>query len=122
MQRIEVTDEGVTVTVVTEPLVSVFGKEMRPASTRVSTVPWAEIDDISLSAIDLEPDGARWVTLMVNTTYGEYLEVPEDAGGFTEVLGHLCRASGVPEPDVAALRAAEIVIWSGREPEPMENR
>ncbi|MBG0566551.1 hypothetical protein [Actinoplanes aureus] len=111
MQRIDVTGEGITVTSVTEPLVSVFGTEMRPGSTNVFAVPWDEIADVSLSALSLEPDGARWPALTVNVTYGEYFEVHEGAEGFAEAVGDLCRLSGIPAPDVAALPAAGMVIW-----------
>jgi hypothetical protein len=34
---IEVTGEGITVALVTEPLVSMYGKEMRPGGTSVYT-------------------------------------------------------------------------------------
>ncbi len=40
MQRIEVTGEGITVTSVTEPLISMYGKEMRPGVTDVYPLPW----------------------------------------------------------------------------------
>jgi hypothetical protein len=116
VQRIGMTSEGITVTLTAKPLVSAFGKEMRPGSTTVVALPWEEISDVSLSAINLEPDGARWLTLTVNATYGEYFEVHEDAEGFSEAIGDLCRASGVPKPDIATLSAVEMVIWPGSIP------
>jgi hypothetical protein len=116
VQRIEVTDEGITVTLVAEPLLSVFGKEMRPGSTTVSALLWEEISDVSLSATQLEPDGVRCLTLTVDTSCGEYFEVHEGAGGLSEAVDHLCRASGISKPDVAALSGAGMVIWPGPAP------
>ena len=116
MQRIEVTGEGVTVTSVTEPLVSMYGKEMRPGVTSVHALPWEEISGVSLAAIDLAPDGERWVQLTVDLTWGEFFEVNEDAEGFANAVRDLCGISGLPVPDVAALTTAGQVIWPGPEP------
>jgi hypothetical protein len=102
-----VTGEGITVTLVTEPLVSVFGKEMRPGFTTVFALPWEEISDVSLAATNLEPDGARWLTLTVNATYGEHFEVHEGAGGF---YGN--RRPSVP--DVGHLEARRCTIGVAR--------
>lgn len=114
MQRIEVTGEGITVTEVTEPLLSIYGKEMRPSATFVYALPWDEVSGVSLSAIELPPNGERWVDLTVDVTWGEYFEVHEDAEGFVDAVHELCRLSGLPVPDPATLTMAGQVIW----PEP----
>lgn len=100
-------------TVVTEALVSVFGKEMRPGSTSVYALPWDEISAVSLSRTDLGSDGDRGVDLTVNLTYGEFVEVHEDAEGFADAVRQLCRLSGIPDPDPAALPRDEEPIWPG---------
>jgi hypothetical protein len=115
VQRIEVTGEGITVTLVTEPLVSVYGKEMRPGATSVYALPWDEISGASLSATELVPDGERWVGLTVDLTWGEYFEIHEDAEGFANTVRELCRLSGIPVPDTATMTTAGQVIWPGPE-------
>ena len=115
MQRIEVTGEGITVTLVTEPLISVYGKEMRPGVTAVYPLPWDEISGVWLSVIELPPDGDRWVTLTVDVTWGEYFEVHEGAEGFTDAVRELCRSSGLPAPDMTAPTMSAQVIWPGPE-------
>lgn len=103
--------EGIAVTSVTEPLVSMFGKEMRPGSSTASALLWEEITDISLSAMNFEPDGVRWLTLTVNATCGEYFEVHEGAEGFAEAVVDLCQISGIPTPEVTTLSTVEMVLW-----------
>ncbi|WP_203703787.1 hypothetical protein [Asanoa iriomotensis] len=105
------TDEGITVTSVAEPLMSAYGREMRPGATSVYALPWDEIDGVSLSAMLLPPDGERWVDLTVDVISGEYVEVHEDAEGFTDAVRKLCRLSGLPVPDSAALTTDGLVIW-----------
>jgi hypothetical protein len=116
VQRIEVTGEGITVTSVTEPLVSMYGKEMRPGATSVYPLPWDEISSVSLSAIELPPDGKRYVNLTVDLTWGEYFELDEEAEGFADAVRELCRMSGLQAPDTAALTSGEQLIWPGPEP------
>jgi len=113
MQRIEVTGEGITVTEVIEPLLSRFGKEMRPGATFVYALPWDEISGVSLSAIELAPTGERWVDLTVDVSWGEYFEVHQDAEGFLEAVRALCRLSGFPVPGMATLTMAGQAIWPG---------
>ena len=113
MQRIEVTAEGITVTYVTEPLISMYGKEMRPGATTVCALTWDEIYRVSLAAIELPPDGERWVTLTVDVTWGEFFEVDVAAEGFVDTLRELCRLSALPVPDTAALTMAGQVVWPG---------
>jgi len=115
MQRIEVTGGGITVISVTEPLISMYGKEMRPGVTDVYPLPWDEISSISLSAVELPPDGDRRVTLAVDVTWGEYFEVHEDADGFTDAVRELCRLSGLSVPDMKAPTMSGQVIWTGPE-------
>jgi len=109
VQRIEVTEVGITVTSVSEPVISVFGKEMRPGHTSVSELPWDEIFRVYIEVIELPTDGERWITLVVDLTWGEFLEVHDSAEGYAEAVRELCRLSGepVPEPAVAA------TIWPG---------
>ncbi|MFI5910611.1 MFS transporter [Dactylosporangium sp. NPDC051541] len=82
MERITVTDAGITVTSVVEPVLSMHGKEMRPAATVVSDLPWDEIAGVSL-----DPAG-----LTVDLTYGEYLEIHPDADGYAEAVSALTNA------------------------------
>lgn len=91
MQRIEVTASGITVTSVTEPLISMHGKEMRPGTTAVHELAWDEIADISLSVIELPPGAQQWTTLVIDLTWGEYIEVAEEAQGFAEAVQELSR-------------------------------
>ena len=111
MQRIEVSGEGITVTEVVEPLLSMYGKEMRPGGTFVDTLPWNEVASVSVSAIDLAPDGGRYIYLTVDLTWGEYVEVNLDAKEFADNVGGLCRLSGLPVPDAGTLTMAPQVIW-----------
>ncbi|RSM50537.1 hypothetical protein DMB66_43190 [Actinoplanes sp. ATCC 53533] len=111
MQRIEVTEDGVTVTLEAQPLVSVFGKETRPGVASTDLLPWGEISSVSLSATRFAPDGRRWVTLTVDTTWGEYFEVHEDTEGLADAVLELCRMSGFPAPDARTLTASGQVIW-----------
>ncbi|MEU4620416.1 hypothetical protein AB0G04_10630 [Actinoplanes sp. NPDC023801] len=106
MQSIEVTAAGITITSVTEPFVSVFGKVMSPHSTHVDEIPWDEIYQVHIEVLDL-PDGERWVTLVVDLTWGEFVEVRGDADGVTAAIRELCRLSGVPVP----AEYTEAVIW-----------
>ncbi|MBU2664748.1 hypothetical protein KOI35_14690 [Actinoplanes bogorensis] len=111
-QRIEVTGDGIIVTSVTEPLISVFGQVVRPGATDVVELPWVEISQISVSAIELPPDGLRWVSLTVDTTWGEYFELAEDAVGYAATVSELCRRSGLRLPDSSASTPAHQVIWT----------
>ncbi|GIH13000.1 hypothetical protein [Rugosimonospora africana] len=113
MRRVEVTDEGITITSVIEPLVSMYGKEMRPGATSVYALTWDEISRVEVSAIELPPDGERWVELTVDVTWGEYFEIHEDDEGFADALRELCRLSERPVPDAAALTMTGQVIWPG---------
>lgn len=110
MQRIEVSAGGITVTLVSDPLVSRYGRVMRPGATSVSELPWDEVAGVALSVVGLPPDGERRVTLIVDLIYGEYLEVHEDAEGFTDAVRELCRHSGLPVPDLTT--TAEAVIFT----------
>lgn len=106
MQRIEVTDSGITLTEITEPLVSVFGREMRPGRTSVSELPWEEIEGTRLDAIaqgDL-------VMLTVDVVYGEFIEVFADAEGFGAAVRELCLRSGVAVPDLDALPGEGVAL------------
>jgi hypothetical protein len=99
VQRIEVTDDGITITTVTEPARSVFGKPMSRGSTSVDELTWDLIHRVHIDVLDgLPPDGDRWITLVVDLTFGEFVEVPETADGFTEAIEALCRRSGLPVP------------------------
>ncbi|GIF26382.1 hypothetical protein BJ973_005742 [Actinoplanes tereljensis] len=111
MQRIEVTGDGVTVTSETEPLVSVFGMEMRPGAASIDMLRWDEISSVSLSATELAPDGLRWISLTVDTTWGEYYEVHEGAEGFEDAVRHLCNSSGLPKSGVKNLATGRHLIW-----------
>lgn len=111
MQRIEVTDGGIAVTEVVEPLLSMYGKDMRPGGTFVQTLPWDEVASVLVWASDLGPDG--WVYLMVNLTWGEYVEVNLEAERLADNVRELCRLSGLPVPDPATLTEAGQVIWPG---------
>jgi hypothetical protein len=113
VQRIVVNEEGITVTSVTEPLVSVYGKEMRPGAISVYALTWDEICRVSLSAIDLPPGGERWVELTVDATWGEYFTVHEAAEGFGDALRELCRLSALPVPDAASPDMTAQVVWPG---------
>ncbi|WP_238017276.1 hypothetical protein KZZ52_25455 [Dactylosporangium sp. AC04546] len=110
MQRIEVSAGGITVTLVTEPLVSMYGTVMRPGATSVSELPWDEVAGVALCAFELPPDGERRVTLTVDLTFGEFFEVHEEAEGFTDAVRELCRRSGLPVPDLTT--TAEAVIFT----------
>ncbi|MFC4071571.1 hypothetical protein [Actinoplanes subglobosus] len=96
MQRIQVTGTGIVVTSINEPQVSVFGKVMRPGYTDVTDLPWDEISHVTYSVLELPPDDELWPTIVIDLTYGEYLEVHETADGYAEALEELCRLSGVP--------------------------
>jgi hypothetical protein len=98
MRSIEVTGDGMTITDVTGPHFSVFGKRMSPGSTGVSALPWDLIHRVSIEVLELSPDGERWVTLVVDLIYGEFIEIPVGANGFTETAETLCRLSGLPVP------------------------
>jgi hypothetical protein len=113
VQRIEVTGKGITVTVMTEALVSAFGKEMRPAGASVYALPWEEVSDVSISATEVGPDAGLGVCLTVSLTYGEFLKVHESAMGFAEAVLKLCQLAGTLAPDPAALIAEEKAIWPG---------
>jgi hypothetical protein len=115
VNRIEVTADGITVTLVTEPLVSMYGKEMRPGAISVCPLPWDEISYVWLSATDFEPDGQRLVLLTVDHICGEFLQVHEDDEGFVDAVHDLCRLSELPVPDTAALTMAGQTIWPGSE-------
>jgi hypothetical protein len=89
---------------------------MRPGATHVFPLPWDEIYRVSLSAMELPPDGERWVHLTVDHINGEYFELNEEAEGFTDAVRELCRLSGLQAPDTAALTMTGQVIWPGTEP------
>ncbi|BBH68856.1 hypothetical protein ACTI_55410 [Actinoplanes sp. OR16] len=112
MQRIEITDDGVSVTWVVEPLVSVWGKEMRPGTTDVFDLPWQDVVSVSVTVTETPPDGDRWVALVVDVVNGEYLEVPADAEGFERAVRDLCRLAGHAVPDYARSSVAVAQIWS----------
>jgi hypothetical protein len=111
VQRVVVTSGGIVVTSETEPLMSMHGKEMRPGSRIVDELPWSDISCVSLSAVELPPDGELWISMTVDLTWGEFFEVHEDAEGFAEAVAQLSLFSGIPTPHRASLTAAGIEIW-----------
>ncbi|WP_328474809.1 hypothetical protein OHA21_16200 [Actinoplanes sp. NBC_00393] len=111
VQRIEVTNSGITVTTVTEPLVSVFGKEMRPGTTSIFQLSWSEISSTSLSATEFAPDNLRWVSLTVDTTWGEFSELPQEAEGFADAVRELTRRSRLAAPEVSTPGTFDELIW-----------
>jgi len=117
MQRIEITSEGISVAIRIDPLVSVFGKEMRPGVTDVMTLPWDEIARVSLTTTELPRDDTRWVELQIDVVWGEYLTVHEDAQGFAPAVRELCQLSGQRVPDYSSSPAASVTVWSASSPE-----
>ncbi|GAA4975402.1 hypothetical protein [Actinoplanes utahensis] len=103
MQRIEVTEDGFTLTVVEEARYSVFGNEVYPRRTSVTEQPWDDIYRIRLTKVDWWPEEPPRICLEVDLTYGEYFEVTEDAEGFGEAVAEICRQVGVPVPDWTAV-------------------
>ncbi|KUL24096.1 hypothetical protein [Actinoplanes awajinensis] len=96
MQQIEITHEGVSVTSRSDPLMSLFGTEMRPGVTDVVNLPWAEITRITLTRFDVPPGYPRSTSLEIDVAWGEYVTVHEDAEGFAAAVRELCRLSGRP--------------------------
>jgi hypothetical protein len=117
MQRIEITSDGISVTVRSDPLVSVFGREMRPGVTDVVMLPWDEIVRVSLVTTEVPPDSSRWVELEIDVVWGEYFTVHEDAEGFAHAVLGLCQLSGQLVPECASSSAAPVTIWPANSPE-----
>ena len=115
-QRIEVTGAGIVVTSETEPLVSMFGKLMRPGSVDVVELSWEEISSVSVTAIEVPPDELRWVGLTVDTTWGDSCEVHEEAHGYVDAVRELCRRSGLVAPVISASPLDYQLIWSAPPP------
>jgi hypothetical protein len=111
-QRISVSDTGITVTSVTEPLISMYGNEMRPGHTASYDLPWAEIARVSLSMLDVPEADLRWLSMDIDLTWGEFLTVDERAEGFSEAVTELARRSGLDSPDLAALDSNGFVLWT----------
>jgi hypothetical protein len=114
VRRIEVTGEGIRVTEVVEPLLSMYGKEMRPGGTSVHTLPWNEVASVWVYA-HRPPDGGRWIYLTIYVTWGEHFEVNLDAEGFVDNVSGLCRLSGLPVPDAGTFPEDGQLIWPGPE-------
>ncbi|WP_430782000.1 hypothetical protein [Actinoplanes sp. G11-F43] len=111
MQRIRVTDEGILVTYVEKPLISVFGNVVRPGSESEFLSPWDDVYTVWLGSVTYPPDEVPTPELTIDLVYGEYMEIHADAEGFGEAIGELCRRSGVPVP--ATYEGTE--IWFARE-------
>jgi hypothetical protein len=114
MDRVEVTGEVVVVTSTEEAAFSVFGTEVRPASTHVSSLPWADISGVTFQVSEI-PGHRRWISLVVDVIWGEYYEVQAEADGFAEAVREFCRLSGRPVPDPAATPPGIVTIWPGDE-------
>jgi hypothetical protein len=105
VQRIEVTEDVITLTTVTEPRFSVFGNEVQPGHTSVFHTPWEDVFRIGLMTVRWHPERDPQTCLVIDLTYGEFFEVTDDADGFDTAVRELCRQVGVPVPDYAPLRA-----------------
>ncbi|GAA3270994.1 hypothetical protein GCM10020218_012880 [Dactylosporangium vinaceum] len=68
------------------PVLSMYGKQMRPGATVVSEMPWDEISGVSL-------DDA---VLTVDLVFGEYIEVHASDEGYAEAVRELTRAGRLP--------------------------
>lgn len=90
MLRIEIGDDGITLTTVTEPRMSVFGKEMSPGGTDVVVLPWDEVSGACLQTLTI-PDEEPWTYLVIDLTWGEFYEIQPDAVGFAEAVETLSR-------------------------------
>ncbi|WP_306204658.1 hypothetical protein [Actinoplanes sp. RD1] len=105
VQRIEVTGDGITVTMVTEPLRSVFG------AVDVVELAWEDILRVSLTAGEFVAADPGLALMTVDTTWGEFLEVTADAEGFTDALRDLCARSAIAVPDLRVPAGAPVEIW-----------
>lgn len=111
MQRIRVTGDGILVTYVDEPLISVFGTVMRPGSETEFVTPWEDVFRVSLGPVAYFPEEEPVPEMTIDLVYGEFIEIHADADGFGEAIRELCRRSGVPEPG----RLDDTEIWPGPE-------
>ncbi|MEU8660859.1 hypothetical protein [Actinoplanes philippinensis] len=110
MQRIEVGEDGVTLTHVTEPRYSVFGNLVSPGHTSVSELSWDEVSRIGLTTVHWDPAGPPQACLVIDLTYGEFFEITDDAEGFGAAVRELCRRHGAPVPDHRDLPAGGVDI------------
>lgn len=99
MQRIEVTEDIITLTYVTEPRFSIFGNEVSPGQTTVHQPSWDDISRIGLMKVRWHPERPPQACLVIDLTWGEFFEITEDAEGFPEALRELCHQADVPVPD-----------------------
>lgn len=111
MQRIALTDDGITVTHVTADQLSAFGTVVRPGHTAVYDLPWNEVFVVSLTGTAWYPDRDVQVTLEIDVIWGETFEVRPDATGFTEALHELCRRSGTPVPALSLEDGQRVEVW-----------
>ena len=111
MQRIAISDSGVTITFTTPALISMYGTEMRPGSVDAYELPWDEVSVISVSVTEIPAAGWRSVHLTVDLTWGEFIEVDETAEGFADTLAKLSRLSGVVVPELATVTALDLELW-----------
>jgi hypothetical protein len=88
-QRIVVTDAGVEV---------IHSDDVRGVAWS-DVLPWNDLASAAVYAIELPPDGRRWVAMDLDYPNGEYVTVAQDAVGFDQALTELCRRAGVAVPD-----------------------
>ena len=110
MQRVCVTDTGVEVHHQEPPLVSMYGKQMRPARAWIAAAPWDEISAISIGVLSLPPDGERRISLEIDLIWGEYLEVGQNAEGFAEAVARIAARAGAAPPDLSTLDGV-VTLW-----------
>ncbi|HWS36312.1 MAG TPA: hypothetical protein VN408_26700 [Actinoplanes sp.] len=108
-QRIKVDDAGITVTYVSEPRLSVFGKVLHQGGVSEFASPWDEISVVWFRMVAWTPDAEPAPELTIDLTWGEFMEVHADAEGFAEAVGELCDRAGTVPPD----SAEHVEIWPG---------
>ena len=110
MQSLSVTDAGVEVHHAEPSLISMYGKEMRPAREWVANAVWEETSVIWLQVLRLPPDDDRSISLEIVHVNGESIVAGQDAQGLAEAVAAIAARAGNPAPDLSTLDG-EVTLW-----------
>jgi hypothetical protein len=102
---------GVEIHLHEDPLVSVFGKQMRPPRDWSVRLPWSEISSVRVYARAMPPQGHRLVHMDIDTAYGEFVTLDENAPGFIQAVEQIAQAGAAPLPDLSLVDEEGDLLW-----------
>lgn len=90
---------------------------------RIEEWPWPDLARITVYTMEIPPDGDHLVAMDIDTVFGEFGTVHEDAAGFDEALRLIAQRGVTAVPSLDELvRDHGVVIWQAARDETSRDR